>query len=153
MLFKKDRPMVKQTLGAVLVALALADVAAAEEIAVIVNPANPASSLEAKQVKAHFLKTIGTWGNGEKVRPVDQAGAGPEREAFVSKVLGMSATEVERYWIEKQYASADNPPTKAPDDASVIKLVKTFKGGIGFVTKSAAVAAGADVKVVMTVAY
>jgi hypothetical protein len=145
--------MVKHTLGALLIGFALAGTAAADEIAVIVNPANPAATLEAKQVKAHFLKTIATWGFGEKVRPVDQSGAGPERAAFMSKVLGMSATEVERYWIEKQYASADNPPTKAPDDASVIKLVKTFKGGIGFVTKSAAAAAGADVKVVMTVQY
>ena len=91
---------------------------------------------------------VAAWGNGEKVRPVDQAGDADGAAAFVAKVLGMSAADFERYWIEKQYASADNPPTKAPDDASVIKLVKAFKGGIGFVSKEAATAAGADVKVV-----
>jgi hypothetical protein len=62
----------------------------------------------------------------------------------------MSTADLERFWLEKQYASADNPLTKAPDDASVIKLVKAFKGGIGFVSKDAAEAAGADVKVVLT---
>ena len=114
----------------------------------IVNPANPQAALDAKAVKSHFLKAVAAWGNGEKVRPVDQAGDAAARAAFVAKVLGMSAADFERYWLEKQYASADNPPTKAPDDASVIKLVKAFKGGIGFVSKDAAEAAGADVKVV-----
>lgn len=141
-------------IGIALVALALmAQAASAAELVVIVNPANPQDALDAKQVKSHFLKTIGSWGNGEKVRPVDQAGDAGPRAAFVAKVLGMSAADLERYWLEKQYASADNPPTKAPDDASVIKLVKAFKGGLGFVSKEAAAAAGADVKVVLTVTY
>ena len=47
----------------------------------------------------------------------------------------MSSAELERYWLERQYASADKPPAKAPDDATVIKFVKAFKGGIGFVSK------------------
>lgn len=128
-------------------------VTAAGEVVVIVNPANPAAALDAKQVKNHYLKLSPTWGNGEKVRPIDQAGADEGRTAFMGKVLGMKAADFERFWIEKQYASAENPPTKAPDDAGVIKLVKTFKGGIGFVSKEAAVAAGADVKIVHTVAY
>ena len=50
----------------------------------------------------------------------------------------MSPTELERYWIERQYASADTPPAKAPDDATVIRIVKAFKGAIGFVSKEAA---------------
>jgi hypothetical protein len=146
--------MARIRLGILLAALAVAATAAsAGELAVIVNAANPQTTLDAKAVKAHFLKTISTWSNGEKVRPVDSSDDAGARAAFVSKVLGMSASDFERYWLEKQYASADNPPTKAPDDASVIKLVKAFKGGIGFVSKDAAAAAGVDVKVVLTVTY
>jgi hypothetical protein len=125
----------------------------AGELAVIVNPANPAATLDAKGVKAYFLRASSAWSNGEKVRPIDHAGATEQREIFIKKVLNMTATDLERFWIEKQYASGDNPPTKAPDDAAVIKLVKAFKGGIGFVSKDAAAAAGAEVKVVLTVAY
>jgi hypothetical protein len=146
--------MLRIRIGIALAALVLtAPVVSAGELAVIVNTANPQAALDAKAVKSHFLKAISAWGNGEKVRPVDSAGDAAARTAFVSKVLGMTAADFERYWLEKQYASADNPPTKAPDDASVIKLVKAFKGGIGFVSKEAAAAAGADVKVVLTVAY
>lgn len=143
-----------RTFGIALAALMLsASAAPAGELVVIVNTANPQATLDAKAVKSHFLKTIGAWSNGEKVRPVDSAGDAGARAAFVTKVLGMSTSDFERYWLEKQYASAENPPTKAPDDASVIKLVKAFKGGIGFVSKDAAAAAGADVKVVLTLAY
>ena len=141
-------------LGIALAALVLAAAAAtAGELVVIVNAANPQAALDAKAVKSHFLKTISSWSNGEKVRPVDSAADAGVRAAFVTKVLGMSPADFERYWLEKQYASAENPPTKAPDDASVIKLVKAFKGGIGFVSKDAAAAAGADVKVVLTLTY
>jgi ABC-type phosphate transport system substrate-binding protein len=126
--------------------------ASAAEIAVVVNKANPESTMDAKSVKSHFLRTLAAWSNGEKVRPVDHGGEPAQRAAFLQKVLGMSAADFERFWLEKQYASADNPPTKAPDDASVLKLVKAFKGAIGFVSKEAA-AADADVKVVLTIAY
>ena len=141
-------------IGMALVVLVLvAQAASAAELVVIVNPANPQDALDAKQVKSHFLKTIGAWGNGEKVRPVDQAGDAGPRAAFVAKVLQGGTEGTLLTELEKQYASADNPPTKAPDDASVIKLVKAFKGGLGFVSKEAAAAAGADVKVVLTVTY
>ena len=125
--------------------------AAAEELAVIVNTANTTKALDAKAVKAHFLKTLSTWSSGDRVRPVDQADATGKRAAFLGKVLGMSSTEFERYWLERQYASADTPPAKAPDDATVIRIVKTFKGAIGFVSKEAAEREGA--KVVLIVQY
>ena len=146
--------MLRRILGTALVALVLtAQSASAAELVVIVNPANPASTLDAKAVKTHFLRTLAAWSNGEKVRPVDHTGEATQRTAFIIKVLGMSPGELERHFVEKQYASGDNPPTKASDDASVIKLIKSSKGAIGFVSKEAAVAAGADVKVVLTVTY
>jgi hypothetical protein len=141
-------------IGIVLIASVLASQAAsAADLVVIVNSANPTAAMDAKSVKAHFLKTKAAWADGETVRPVDHTGEAKQRAAFLGKVLGMSGTDVERYWIQRQYASADSPPARALDDASAIKLVKTFKGGIGFVSKEAAAAAGADVKVVLSVTY
>jgi ABC-type phosphate transport system substrate-binding protein len=125
--------------------------AAADELAVIVNVANTTPALDAKAVKARFLKTLSSWGNGDKVRSVDQSDATPKRAAFLAKILGMSPTELERYWIERQYANADTPPAKAPDDATVIRIVKTFKGAIGFVSREAAERDG--VKIVLILEY
>jgi ABC-type phosphate transport system substrate-binding protein len=144
--------MLRMQIGLSLLALVLTgEAAAGGELAVIVNVANASSALDAKAVKAHFLKTLSSWGNGDKVRSVDQSDATPKRVAFLEKVLGMSPTELERYWIERQYANADSPPAKAPDDATVIRIVKTFKGAIGFVSKEAA--ERESVKVVLIVQY
>ena len=144
--------MLRMHIGISFLALVLTGkAAAADELAVIVNVANPTAALDAKAVKARFLKTLSTWSNGDKVRPVDQSDATPKRAAFLGEGPGDVATELERYWIEKQYANADTPPAKAPDDATVIRIVKTFKGAIGFVSKEAAEREG--VKVVLIVQY
>ena len=144
--------MVRRHIAIAFVALVLTGhAAAAEELAVIVNVANTTGTLDAKAVKARFLKTLPSWGTGDRVRSVDQTDAGPKRAAFLAKVLGMSPTELERYWIEKQYSNAETPPAKAPDDATVIRIVKTFKGAIGFVSKEAA--ERESVKIVMILEY
>jgi ABC-type phosphate transport system substrate-binding protein len=144
--------MLSTRIGAAFLALFLTtQLTAAEELAVIVNVANPAMSLDAKAVKDHFLKTQGSWRSGDRVRPVDQSESSAKRAAFLGKVLRMSPLELERYWLERQYASADTPPAKAPDDATVIRLVKTFKGAIGYVSKETAEREG--VKTVLIVSY
>jgi ABC-type phosphate transport system substrate-binding protein len=128
--------------------------AAAEELVVIVNAANPVGPLTAQEVKGYFLKKNPVWRNGEKVRPADRKAEGPDRAAFLSKVLGMSSDELERYWLERQYANADHPPAGLDDDPSVVKFVSFFKGGMGFVTRSALSKAGAEgVKPVLTIAF
>lgn len=128
--------------------------AGAEELVVIVNAANPNSALTPAQVKSYFMKRTGTWQNGEKVRPVDREGDSPERRALLGKVLGVSSDVLKRYWLERQYASAEQPPASVLDEASVLKFVAFFKGGIGFVTKSALAEAGAKgVKPVLTLSF
>jgi len=88
------------------------------------------------------------------VRPGDREGDSPERRALLAKVLGLSSDELKRHWLERQYASADQPPASVPDEASVLKFVSFFKGGIGFVSKSALSGAGAQgVKPVLTLSF
>ena len=125
--------------------------AAANEIVVIVNAANPVTTLDKAAIKAYYMKQKPTWTDGERVRAVDIPDDPAARTEFVTKVLGLSIAEFERHWIAQQYASGDGPPAKAPDEAAVIKLVQLFKGGIGFVSKAALDKAGdARVKVVLT---
>lgn len=110
---------------------------AGEEIAVIVNVNNPVTSMSKRDVQVYFLKkTKKKWDNGEKIRPIDLSGNPIEREIFLAKVLEMTPESSERYWIEQQYVKAEKPPKRVDDDGRVIKLVGTFKGGIGFVNKN-----------------
>lgn len=149
--------MHRQTLGIALrTALAVALLpafASAREMVVIVNASNGAASLTPRAARASFLKSSSTWSNGEKIRPVDINGASPLRAAFLAKVLGMTSEDLERYWIEKQYVSAEAPPQKAADEAAAIRLVKSTQGAIGFVSREALASGDAGVKAVLTVTY
>ena len=138
---------------AAVAALSLATRQAHAQVVVIVNEANPVASLTKADAKAFFMKSSGSWKHGEKVRPVDYAADAPERAVFLKAVLGLSASEVERYWIEKQYASAEAPPVKAADADAVLKLVRSQKGGIGFLSKAEFDAGDkSGVKAVLTIA-
>lgn len=126
----------------------------AAELAVIVNADNPAIELSAADVRNYYLKRTPVWHNGEKVRPVDLQAGGPARESFLARVLGVSEEDFVRYWLERQYANADKPPTRVGDDAAVIKFVGTLKGAIGFVSRESLAVADSDkVRAVLVVSY
>ena len=122
--------------AAVVASLLAPNAEVSAQVVVIVNEANPSSNLSQGDVRAYFMKSEPQWDNGKKVRPIDQTGSSEARTAFVSSVIGISDAEFERYWIEKQYASAEQPPARAPNEAAVITLVKSFEGGIGFVSRA-----------------
>ncbi len=124
---------------------------AAQEIVVIVNAANGTDSMSIDDIRDFYLKSREVWADGARVRPVDRQGHPPERRTFISKVLGLSLEEVECHWITKKYGSALAPPTRAPNDNAVIRLVETFPGAIGFVSKEAFDAAdNGNIKAVLT---
>ena len=104
---------------------------AARRLAVVVHRSSPVSSLSSEAVKAYFLKQHKEWASGEKVRPVQQEGSA--HAAFLGKVLKMSSSDYERYWLERKYSAAETPPKTVEDDASVAKFVGAMKGAIGYV--------------------
>jgi ABC-type phosphate transport system substrate-binding protein len=109
----------------------------AGELVVIVNKANPTTAMTSQDVRTHYLKKQSSWSNGEKLRPVDTESS-ELRNVFVRKLLGMASNEeLERYWLELRYQKAEAPPKRVDGDASVIKFVAAFKGGIGFVDAAA----------------
>lgn len=148
------RSMLKSLAFCAALVIALARPAAAGELAVIVNADNPVSDMTAEKLKGFYLRRVGAWPNAEKVRPADLGTQDAARAAFLAKVLGMSSFDLERYWVEKQYASADKPPTKTPDQAGMVMFVKSFKGGLGFVDASAVAGdKGAGVRTILTLQY
>ncbi len=118
---------------------------------VIVNKANPVAQMNAAEVKSYFMKSRKVWRNGEKVRPVDQK-AGADREAFLSQALKLTEEDLVRYWLEKQYVTAEAPPMQVDSDSAVIKFVGAFKGGIGVINK-ASMEGEPKVKAVLEVDY
>lgn len=134
--------------------VALSAFAPAAEIAIIVNKENTIEKLTTGEAKLYWLRKIKKrWPDLNKnIKPVDRKSANPEQEAFYAKVLGMSATDVETYFSQRQYEAAEKPQDKFNSDAQVIDFVAEEAGAIGFVnTASLTAEAKAKVKVVLIV--
>src|SRR5690242_6571697 len=62
---------------------------------IVVNAANPTSSLSKAQISSLFLHKTATWDSGEPVQPIDQGDASPVRETFW-RDLGVSASAAQQ---------------------------------------------------------
>ena len=127
---------------------------AATELAIIINKENPVEKLTAGEAKLYWLRKIKKrWPELNKnIKPVDRKNKNAEQDAFYSKVLGMSAADVETYFNAKQYESGEKPQDKFASDADIIDFVGEEAGAIGFVNAASLTPeAKAKVKVVLVV--
>jgi hypothetical protein len=108
------------------------------EIAIIVNKENTIDKLTAGEVKLYWLRKIKKrWPEINKnIKPADRKAKVAEQDTFYSKVLGMSAADVETYFTQKQYESAEKPQDKFQSDAAMIDFVAEEQGAIGFVNSA-----------------
>lgn len=127
---------------------------AGAEIAIIINKENPVEKLTAGEAKLYWLRKIKKrWPELNKnIKPVDRKTKNAEQDAFYSKVLGMSAADVETYFNAKQYESGEKPQDKFASDAEIINFIGEEAGAIGFVNAASLTAeAKAKVKVVLVI--
>lgn len=116
--------------------------AAAQGYVVVVNAANPLTSLSRHEAAMLFLKQKLTWSSGEKVVPVDLARASSVRAAFSQKVLGRTVGAVSSYWQGQIFAGGQQPPAEKATDDAVLALVRTTPNAIGYVSADAPLPAG-----------
>jgi ABC-type phosphate transport system substrate-binding protein len=111
----------------------------AAEIIVIVNKENPVESLTASEAKLYYLRKLKKrWPVINKnILPADRKKKCPEQDYFYSKVLGMSATDVEQYFVNRQLQNAERPQDKFLTEAEIINFVASEPGAIGYVSANA----------------
>jgi ABC-type phosphate transport system substrate-binding protein len=122
-------------------------------LVVIVNKDNPVGNLSAGEVKLYYLRKIKKrWPELNKnIRPADRKSKCSEREAFYANVLGMTADEVEQYFVTKQLQNAERPQDKFMTEADLINFIGEEPGAIGYVSaKSLTQELKAKVKVILT---
>lgn len=99
---------------------------------IIVNQANPATTLTKAQLSSLFLRKTMTWETGEPALPVDQVESSPLREAFSKDVLGMSPAAVD----QAVAAQRGDRPVSVATDREVLAYVRLKPGAIGYVASS-----------------
>lgn len=129
--------IIMMALAALLVGAARGE---AQSFTVVVNEANPVSSLSADDVSKMFLKRTRSWPAGGSVVAVELNRASPVREAFSQAVHGRGAAAIESHWQQQIFAGKDVPPAEKPSDAEIVAFVKSNPHAIGYVSSGASTA-------------
>ena len=104
-------------------------------IAIIVNKDNPVATLTAGEAKLYWLRKIKKrWPEINKnIRPADYKTKNAAQETFYSTILKMSGSDVETYFTQKQYESAEKPQDKLASASAMVDFVAGEPGAIGYV--------------------
>jgi len=103
---------------------------------VIVNNANPTTTVTTSDLSKHFLKKVKKWKNGDKVVPVDLSANSAVRKDFSKAIHNKSVSAIKSYWQQYVFAGSGTPPIEKKSDLEVIEYVKKNSGAIGYVSKS-----------------
>jgi ABC-type phosphate transport system substrate-binding protein len=123
--------------------LLLAPVAVqAESFKLIVQAANPGTSIKKADALDLFLKRATKWGNGVPAVPVDQSITAPVRARFSDVVLGLPTIAVQQHWQRQMAAGKGAPPPVKTSDEQVIAFVRDNPGAIGYVSEAAVLPEG-----------
>lgn len=113
---------------------------------VVVNSANAAESLTARQVSSFLLRKSKSWSDGVAVEPVDLPASSEIRESFSRAVHKKSVSAVRAHWNQQIFSGLGVPPPSVESESEVLEYVRTHPGAIGYV--GAGTALGTGVKAV-----
>ena len=118
-----------------LVVLACTCAACAQQtdVAVVVSPENPVSSMTMPELRKLFAGEKRSWANGKAVRIFVRAEGTRERITLL-KLLGMSESEYKQYWTAQVFrGEAQVEPVALPSNGMQKEAIATFPGGIALV--------------------
>jgi len=104
--------------------------AAQDDVAVVVNAANPVASLSLIELRKLFSGEKRFWPGNIPVRLIVRAPGCRERTALL-KLLNLSESDYKQYWTAQVFrGQADSEPFVAPSVGMSIEAVKSFPGAI-----------------------
>ena len=123
-------------MAALLIAAALTNSAAADEVAVIVHKSN-ANTVDRALVVKLYTGAARAWPDGSPAFVLDQSEDSPVRADFYAQVVGKSAAAMKAIWAQNIFSGRGLPPKLANPDAEMKKLVSANKSAIGYIAASA----------------
>jgi len=103
------------------------------DVAVVVNPQNPASNLTIPELRKLFAGEKRSWAGGLSVKLIVRAPGTHEREVLL-KLLGVSESEYKQYWASRvMRGEAQSEPLVLPSLGMQREAMGLFDGGITLV--------------------
>ncbi len=124
--------------GFALIALYLVcQIKAMAQVTIIVNKANPVSSLTLSDLKGIFTGDVTKFSNGTNITIVTYKSETPTRKKFYD-ALGKKYSECQAAILKRMMNDGLKPPTTFESDDDVAAYVAKTPGAIGFVATSSA---------------
>ena len=123
-------------IGSLLLLVAPAAPGAADEsdVAVIVNPENPADSITSAELRKIFAGEKRSWNSNLPVFLVVRAPQAREREVLLERILRMTESEYKQYWIKKVYSGeVQREPLTLLSNGMQLEAIRVEKGGIALI--------------------
>lgn len=115
-------------------AIAAAQLAEREPIAVVVHPANSLGELSVADLRRFYLGETASFPDGQRVALLEYT---PERTRFYRLVLGMTPAEVQQHWTQIVFRGEDaSPPKAVPDPAGLRRFVAEHRDALAFLPLS-----------------
>ncbi len=113
------------------------DAAERASLAVIVAKSFPIDNLSFGDLKRLYAGTP-VVAAGKSLIPITYPKHAVERVGFDQSVLGMSADEAGRYWVDRKIRGQSGPPKAVDSPEVVIKVVTKVEGAVGYVRPNVA---------------
>lgn len=110
--------------------------AAEKSLAVIAAKSLPIDNLSFGDLKRLYGGTP-VMAGGKSLVPITYQKHATERIGFDQSVLGMSADEAGRYWVDRKIRGQSGPPKAVDSPEVVLKVVTKVEGAVGFIRPSA----------------
>ena len=110
---------------------------ASQNLAIVVNQANPINNVSTVELRRIFLGARGHWPNGRRITIVMMEPGQPERAAVLREICQMSETEFSNHFLHGLFTGEVlvSPKTLASVE-SVRKFVVYVPGAIGYLRAS-----------------
>ncbi len=103
------------------------------EIAIIVNPENPVSTISSKDLKNIYKLKKNTWPTGKKIEAVNLKKRDPIRKKFSYIILAKSASRMDKFYLKQALSGKGQPPRVLSSSGDVLDFVRYNKNAIGYI--------------------
>lgn len=103
-------------------------------VAVVVNPANPATDISLPALRDFFQCEKLYWRTGQRAMPFTRQSGSPEYQIMLQTVDKMSQAEYEKLWVIKQMGGESScRVTELPSKGIIQEGVRSYPGAIALV--------------------
>lgn len=91
------------------------------------------SNLTAEYVENTFKGKYSLWSNGESVTIVLPSSKSPQASDFAPKVMGMSVSGMQKYWLSLVFQGRANPPVFLESTSDIVQYIAKTSGAVALV--------------------